>query len=66
MNYLSIVIIFGVAMVIGMTLALILKPRLKYHGPNAALEIKKSFYDSKSKKCFRFGIIRQKCPGYKL
>jgi hypothetical protein len=54
--------LFLLFFVVGMFLAIIIKPRNEYHGPNALNETKKTYYDSKRNKCIKFDIVQVTCP----
>ena len=61
-NYFSLLIILLLSIVVGMALALIVKPKDEYHGPNSKEVRKQIFYDPKTNKCFKFDVKITACP----
>lgn len=54
--------IFLMAIVVGMLVGIVFKPKDKYHGPNARKQSKKIYYNKKTGKCLKFGIKPLACP----
>ena len=54
---LSYIIILLSSFSVGMILALIIRPKQYYHGPNAKKFCKRIYYDKKNNRCIKFGII---------
>lgn len=51
---------------IGMAIALLIRPKDRYHGPNALAESKKIYLNRRTNKCFHFAIQPLNCPNSKL
>lgn len=65
-NHFHLLIILLLSVIVGMALALIVKPKDKYHGPNSKDVRKQIFYDPKNNKCFKFDVKLIACPkGFK-
>lgn len=47
---------------VGMIIALIIRKRNIYYGPNAVEQIKKVFYNNKTKYCYKFNVKPLECP----
>lgn len=58
LNYIIIILFFFVT---GMIMAVIIKPKYKYRGPNANEETNKLFYSKRTNQCIQFGIYPHKC-----
>ncbi|AYV85126.1 MAG: putative ORFan [Satyrvirus sp.] len=62
MNFITEIVIILISIAVGMLIGLLARSGKEYHGPNAADEVKKNYYNKRNKKCYKFGIQPYKCP----
>ncbi len=61
-NIIMCLLLFLLFFAVGMIIAVIVKPQIEFHGPNALLETQKIYYDSENDKCINFDIEPTACP----
>ncbi len=60
--FLCLLIIFIISIAVGMIVTLLMKPYIKYHGPNALKQSKIHYYSKNMNKCLKFNILPVQCP----
>lgn len=58
----NIIIPFVIFFILGMVIGMLIFPKYEIHGPNAAKEISRIYFDKKTKKCYRLGVKIVDCP----